>query len=200
MDRRTAIQWVMAASAALQLPLTGEALAASPGADSTAGYGMDPDLMKRYQAGDLWPLTLTDAQHRTARALCDCILPADGSYPAASECGAVEFIDEWISAPYPQFAADRKMILAGLAWFDDTAQQRFARPFADLALHEATTLCDESSQQPQSGFFARYRQLTAVGYYTTPMGMRDLGYVGNVALASYDGPPPAVMKQIGLEP
>ena len=75
-------------------------------------------------------------------------------------------------------------------------QQRFA----DLASHEATTLCDESCQKPQSGFFARYRQLTAVGYYTTPVGMRDLGYVGNVALASYDGPPPAVMKQIGMEP
>jgi hypothetical protein len=196
-DRRTAIQWVVAASAALQMPLSSAAFTAEA---ATRGYGQDPDLLKRHAPGDLWPLTLSEEQRRAAKTLCDFILPADAEGPAASTVGVVEFIDEWISAPYPQFAADRKMILDGLAWFDDTAQQKFARRFADLASHEAVTLCDESCRQSQSGFFARYRQLTAVGYYTTPVGMRDLGYVGNVALASYDGPPPAVMKQIGMEP
>jgi hypothetical protein len=196
----------MAAGAALQMPLPGDTLAASAGPGSAAGYGMDPDLMKRYQAGDLWPLTLTDAQRRRARALCDCILPADGSYPAASECGAVEFIDEWISAPYPPFAADREPLLAGLAWMDSEAHRRFAKPFADLAPAQLIAICDDICPGPAARpefarattFFHRFRQLTAAGYYTTPRGMQDLGYVGNVALASYDGPPAAVLKQIGV--
>lgn len=196
-DRRTAIQWIMAASAALQMPLSPAAF----GADAaTRGYGKDPDLLRRHTPGDLWPLTFSEQQRRAAKTLCDFILPADAEGPAASTVGVVEFIDEWISAPYPQFAADRPVILDGLAWFDDTAQQRFARRFADLTLPEATTLCDESCQKPQAGFFSRYRQLTAVGYYSTPVGMRDLGYVGNVPLASYDGPPAAVLKRMGLEP
>ena len=28
--------------------------------------------------------------------------------------------------------------------------------------------------------------------------MKDIGYVGNVALASFDGPPPEVLKHLGL--
>jgi hypothetical protein len=41
--------------------------------------------------------------------------------------------------------------------------------------------------------------LTVGGFYTTPEGMRDLGYVGNVALARFDGPPPEVLRKVGLE-
>ena len=47
-------------------------------------------------------------------------------------------------------------------------------------------------------FFARYRDLTAGGFYTTPEGMKDIGYTGNVQLASYPGPSPAALKQLGL--
>ena len=48
-------------------------------------------------------------------------------------------------------------------------------------------------------FFARFRDLTVGGYYTTPEGMRDIGYVGNVALAQFDGPPPEVLERVGLQ-
>ncbi|MBT5169846.1 MAG: gluconate 2-dehydrogenase subunit 3 family protein, partial [Opitutales bacterium] len=41
--------------------------------------------------------------------------------------------------------------------------------------------------------------LTMGGYYTTDHGTREVGYVGNVALASFDGPPPEVLKHLGLE-
>ena len=42
------------------------------------------------------------------------------------------------------------------------------------------------------------QQLVAAGYYTTPQGMRDIGYVGNVPLAKYDGPPQEVLRKIGV--
>jgi hypothetical protein len=46
--------------------------------------------------------------------------------------------------------------------------------------------------------FVRYRALTAGGFYTTPVGVKDLKYVGNVAMQSFDGPTPDVLKKLGL--
>jgi hypothetical protein len=202
-DRRTAVKWVLAASAALRLPgVAFDATAAPPAAQ---GYGKDPDLMKIYASGDLWPLTLTQEQRATARALCDLIIPADEQSPAASSVGVVEFIDEWISAPYPEHAVDRQTILAGLSWLDVESQRRFSARFAKLTAAQMTAIADELSAAPvkaelavPAAFFARYRALTAGGFYTTPVGMRDLKYTGNVALKTFEGPPPEVLKRLGL--
>ena len=109
MDRRRTLQWMLAASATMPLlarralgaaapaALTGKA----PVAPMAQGYGTDPDLTKIYHPGDLWPLTLTPAQRRTAASLCDVIIPADAHSPSASSVGVVDFLDEWVSAPYP---------------------------------------------------------------------------------------------------
>jgi len=55
---------------------------------------------------------------------------------------------------------------------------------------------DGSSRTRLSGF----RDLAAGGYYTTPEGMKDLSYTGNVALSAFAGPPPEVLKALGLTP
>ena len=47
-------------------------------------------------------------------------------------------------------------------------------------------------------FFAKFRDLTAGGFYTTPVGMKDIGYVGNVPLERFDGPPLELLKKAGL--
>ncbi len=197
------MKWVLAASAALRLPsVSFEATAAAPAAQ---GYGKDPDLMKVYSSGELWPLTLTKDQRATATALCDLIIPADGVSPAASSVGVVDFIDEWISAPYPEHAVDRKLVLDGFAWFDKEAQRRFGAPFAKLSSTQMAAIADDLTAEPvKSGladavaFFVRYRALTAGGFYTTPVGMRDLKYVGNVAMAKFEGPSQEVLAKLGL--
>jgi len=96
MDRRLAIKWMLAAGAAsvladtlsLAAPLADGAPAGAP-----RGYGTDPDLVRPYKPGDYWPLTLSEAQLRTTAALCDVILPAEGSVPSASGAGVPDFID-----------------------------------------------------------------------------------------------------------
>jgi hypothetical protein len=196
MDRRMAVKWVMAASAALRLPsISFDALAAAPAAQ---GYGKDPDLLKSYTSGDLWPLTLTKEQRATAAALCDLIIPADDVSPAASSVGVVDFIDEWISAPYPEHAVDRKTVLDGLAWIDKEAQRRYSSAFAKLSAKQMSAIADELTGDA-AAFFARYRALTAGGFYTTKVGMRDLKYVGNVPLVTFEGPPKEVLERLGLE-
>jgi|ERR1044071_8904017 gluconate 2-dehydrogenase subunit 3-like protein len=193
LDRRTAIKWVLAASAALRLPSASfDALAATPAAK---GYGKDPDLMKVYKAGELWPLTLTKEQRVTAAALCDVIIPADDTSPAASTVGVVDFLDEWISAPYPEHAEDRKTIVDALSQVEGEAQRRFKTPFAKLSAQQLSTIADAIVKEQ---YFVRYRALTAGGFYTTPVGVKDLKYVGNVAMQSFDGPTPEILKKLGL--
>jgi len=203
-DRRTTIKWVLAASAAV--PLLQQRAFGKEAALVARGYGTDPDLTKIYQPGELWPLTLTPAQRRAAAALCDVIIPADAESPSATAVGVVDFIDEWISAPYPAQQADRKTILWGLAWLDDEAKQRFKADFAALDESQKAAICDDICYVPKAKprfadaaeFFATYRDLTAGGFYTTPAGTNDLKYVGNVPLARFDGPPPDVLRKVGV--
>jgi hypothetical protein len=203
-DRRTALKWMLAAAASTALaPHLTRGQATPPAAK---GYGTDPDLMRHYQPGELWPLTFTAAQRRTAALLCDVIIPADDRSPAASAVGVVDFIDEWISAPYPDQQHDRPIVLSGLAWLDDESHRRFGRPFTDLNEAERHAICDDichpatakAEFKGAARFFATYRNLTAGGFYTTPQGRQDLRYVGNMPLITFDGPPPEVLRQAGL--
>ncbi len=133
MDRRTTIKWMFAAAAtvpSLQVSFAADAALARDVATGQKGYGTDPDLVKEWKAGGPWPLTLSESARLTAAALCDLIIPADDQSPAASAVGVVDFIDEWISAPYPQQRADREIVLPGLAWIEAESQQRFGKGFA----------------------------------------------------------------------
>ena len=208
MDRRTSLKWMLSAASALPLmQLTGCSSEPPPSRPpSGVGYGTDPDLLKVYGPGVLWPLTLDERQRRIATGLCDLIVPADTDGPGAVAVGVVDFINEWVSAPYPQQVADRKLILAGFDWLDAQAQQRFSRSFGEASVSQRSAICDDICYLPKArdefkraaGFFARYRDLTIGGFCTSPQGRQYLGYVGNVPLTSFDGPPPEVLKLVGV--
>jgi hypothetical protein len=217
-DRRTTIKWVLTASAAW--PLIDSAQAGSARAESAAaaaaapaatpaarGYGTDPTLTRNYTPGELWPLTMTAAQRRLAGILADIIIPADDHSSSASAVGVVEFIDEWVSAPYPANLRDRPIVLGGFSWLDTEAARRFGKGFSSLEPLQqhgiCDDICDESratvSRRTAARFFSRFRDLTAGGFYSTPAGRKDLNYIGNVPLAGNDGPPSALLKALGLE-
>lgn len=206
MDRRTSLKWMLSAAALPLMHLTGCSSEPTPTLPSGVGYGTDPDLLKAYGPGSIWPLTLDERQRRIATALCDLIVPADADGPGAIAVGVVDFINEWVSAPYPQQAADRKLILAGFDWLDAQAEQRFSRGFGESSASQRSTICDDICYRPRARaefqqaaeFFARYRDLTIGGFCTSPQGRQYLGYVGNVPLASFDGPPPEVLKLVGV--
>lgn len=217
-DRRTTIKLVLAAAAAMPALRARanytdnlEPGASPPGnlrqfAPTMQGYGPDPDMIKAYEKGAFWPLTMTAPQRQLAAALSDLIIPADEHSPSASAVGVVAFLDEWISAPYPQQRKDRDTVLHGFTWLDGEARHRFAQPFARL--HEAgqRTICDRicdtrraaAGLQEPAQFFATYRNLTAAGFYTTLAGRKDVQYIGNVALTHFDGPPVELLKKLGL--
>jgi hypothetical protein len=208
-DRRTAIKWVLTVAASTRIwdslshaakPLP------TPAGRVSGGYGPDPDILRLYQPGDLWPLIMTAEERATTHALCDMVIPADSGGPAASTVGVPAFIDEWISAPYPGHEVDRRIVTEGLAFVDSEAQSRHSRTFIDLSTDEKTEICEslcrtrglDDRLRKGSQFFKRFRDLTAGGYYTTPEGMKDIGYVGNRPMPAFDGPPPEVLRKIGL--
>jgi hypothetical protein len=207
MDRRTSIKWMLSAAAAMQsLRLQAGDAAAREIAAGQTGYGTDPDLMKEWKTGGPWPLTLSADARRTCAALCDLIIPADSGTPAASAVGVVDFIDEWISAPYPQQRGDREVILPGLLWTEAESQKRFGKAFPALNDAQQSAIADDICSPAKAktefasavSFFVKFRDLTAGGFYTTPLGMKDIGYTGNVPLDRFDGPPPEALKKAGL--
>jgi hypothetical protein len=208
LDRRTAIKWMLTATAAVAItdrPMfaTSPQQAAAP---ATKGYGHDALLNKEYQPGAFWPLTMTAHQRRTAALLCGFIIPAEGSVPSAADLHVHDFIDEWISSPYPDQQGDRTIVLNGLAWMDAEAQRRFGRDVTALDREQLSALADDICHAPDAKpehaegakFFAKFRDLTCSGFFTTPEGMKDIGYVGNIPLAEFKGPPPEVLEKLGL--
>ncbi len=205
--RRLGLQW-MAAAAAILPQMAGRAMAqTAPGPAGPAlanlapwpagpiaplggpGYGSDPDLMNPKAP---WPLTLTGSQKNLVKALADLILPDDGESPGAGEAGVADFIDEWISAPYPAQSDDRDQIVRGLVWLDAQSGGDFSAAAADTQAHILDAIFasppDASLTNP-AAFAHRLRTLIVLGFYTMPVGRDAIGYIGNQPVkGGYPGP------------
>ncbi len=209
--RREGLAWIAAAAAAM--PLTAKAQAPAPVTAAlpmldpvapwptatlppvtAAGYGSDPDLMNPKAP---WPLILSDEQKALAKLLCDLILPKDDASPGAGEVGVADFIDEWVSAPYPTQSDDRDLILRGLAWLDAQAGAggfAAATPAQQTRILDAIALSRSDALGQPSSFFSRFKTLVICGYYTLPEGKAALGYIGNQPVVGpYPGPTPEAM-------
>jgi hypothetical protein len=196
LSRREALKRVIGLSVALTAMESG-AFAATP----ARGIGTDPNLLKKEIP---WPLVLSDSEKRCVTAFADILIPADEHGPAASKVGVTEFINEWVSAPYEQQENDRAIIQKGLAWLDGESKKRFAKVFADATPEQQTSLVDDivkegtDARKQAFAFFRLFRDRAAGGYYSTSEGWKAIGYVGNLPMAEFPGPPPEVLKHLGL--
>jgi hypothetical protein len=204
MDRRASIKWMLAASTVW--PALGRRIVHAATTAPSGGYGTDPNLIPASKPGGFWPLTLTAPQRQLAAVLADIIIPADEHSPGAAAVGVVDFLDEWVSAPYPTQQEDRSTILAGFAWLDDEARRRHGKGFTSLDPAQQAGICDaicsETRAAPEhcepARFFALFRDLTAGGFYTSPVGRKDLNYIGNLPLMRFDGPDAELLRTLGL--
>ncbi len=205
LSRRQVLKWFAAAAAASQAsPFMAFSQDSLPAA---VGYGSDPKVNDIYKRGDFWPLTLSPEQRKTVTALADVILPADDLGPAASQLRVPDFIDEWVSAPYPKQQRDRETVLAGLTWINEESNRQFKKDFADLTIKQQQSLCDVLSKQDHidskirqaASFFRTFTSLSMGAYYSTPEGWKAIGYTGNVPSATFAGPPQEVLDKLGLE-
>lgn len=203
LDRRSTLAWMGRAGLVIG---AGPALLAACGAGQTGiadieapGYGRDPKLTEPQRP---WPLTLTDPQKSGLAKLADLMLPADTHGPVPSSIGIADFFDEWMSAPYPDQRADRRVILSGLEKLDRDAGGSFAK----LAKGRAEALLDRlaSAVPPAPGperkadFFITVRRTAILGYYTSEAGLADIGHVVPIARTSFTGPPAEVRAKLGI--
>lgn len=196
-DRRTALIWVGAVGAAAAAG-AGVVVYRDRIQPEARGYGTDPNLVKPAPAP--WPRLLSQDELQAAAHLADFILPASATAPSASALGIPDFIDEWVSAPYPDQVEDRPLIRDGLkALIPDVVRGDAGRRTAAL------TALPGAKDEDTRAFFRRFRALTIGAYYTTEAGFKDIGYIGNEVRAADPGPSAEVkavleqrLKALGL--
>lgn len=200
-NRRRVLQIIAAGSAATLLD--GGSLMAKGMNTQSQGYGTDVDMNNPVVT---WDKVLTDGQLKTLTILGDMIIPTDEKSPAASTLNIADFINEWLSAPYPAQQADREIILSGLKWLDQEASKQQTRYFRNLSEENQITVFDNlatsvaagQADEVQEKFFERLVYLFVGGFYTTEEGMKDIGYVGNVPMATFEGPSAEIRRKLGV--
>ena len=193
-DRRTTLKWFAAALA--YSAHHGKSLAGTF-MPSPKGYGTDPDINK--VAPLQWDKVMSEHELRQTSLLSDLFLPADGSSPAASALGIHDFIDEWISAPYPEQQSDRGIVQGGLTWLDQESAKRFGRDFTAISDSQRVEMMKAMAAMPDFLFFKRLRNLVVASYFSSDAGFKDIGYSGNVALEAFPAPTDDMLAIIDRE-
>lgn len=149
------------------------------------------------QKGPYKPKALTPHEYATLDRLSGIILPADEHSPGAVEAGAAAFIDFLCAASDEMLA----IYTGGIAWLDDAMRRRSdGRDFLNAPPAEQTVLLDQIAWRknaspelnPGISFFTWARRMVADAYYTSPIGIKDLGYMGNSAMSHFTVPEEAV--------
>ena len=146
----------------------------------------------------------TPDEMATITILGDIIIPKDEVSGSASDAGVPAFI-EYIVKEKPEHQTPMR---GGLRWLDLQCLNRFGKPFKDCSHPQQMELVDiiafpvkakKSNPEMAQGvaFFNLMRNLTATGFYTSEMGVKDVGYIGN-APNQWNGVPEDVLKQHGM--
>ncbi len=143
----------------------------------------------------------TPHELQTVTVLSDIIIPADERSGSASQAGVPAFI-EFMMKDQPN---NQTPMRGGIRWLDNTCVKRYGKQFVQLTKAQQIEMVDQIAYpklaKPDmtqgASFFSMMRNLTATGFYTSQIGIKDLGYVGNVP-NQWNGVPDDVLKQYGL--
>ncbi|MFD1140137.1 gluconate 2-dehydrogenase subunit 3 family protein [Larkinella insperata] len=143
----------------------------------------------------------TPHELRTVTVLGDIIIPADAKSGSASQAGVPAFI-EFMMKDQPQWQTPMR---GGIRWLDNVCVKRFEKKFADCPKAQQIEIIDEIAYPAKAkpnmsqgvAFFNMMRGFVATGFFTSPVGIKDLGYVGNTP-NQWEGVPADVLKQYNL--
>jgi gluconate 2-dehydrogenase gamma chain len=205
MDRRKSLKALLVGSVA-----TGVIIEACESADKKvvapkeAVAANDADRMAEEKGHDK---TLRDqgfftpGEMATITILADIIIPRDKKSGSASEAKVPDFI-EFIVKDKPEHQVPMR---GGLRWLDLHSLKHFDKTFADLGTTQQLEIVDKiayplkakAEHKQGVAFFSLMRNLTISGFYTTPMGVQDIGYMGNKP-NQWNGVPDEVLKQYNM--
>jgi hypothetical protein len=143
----------------------------------------------------------TPHEMATLTVLVDIIIPADEISESASKAGVPAFLD-FIVRDMPSHQIPMR---GGLRWLDMHCMKLFNQPFVGCSSTEQLLIIDQiaypekaaKSVQQGVSFFTLLRNLTATGFYTSQVGVKDLGYAGNQP-NQWNGVPAEILNSYGL--
>ena len=146
------------------------------------------------------PKALTAHEYATMENLSEWIVPG------ARAANATQFIDYLCNA-----IDDMKSIFTGgLAWLDDAMRRRTdGKDFVSASHDQQKAMLDliafRDNNSPELGpgiqFFNWARRLVVDAYYTSPAGIKEVGYMGNTGMSTFSVPQEAIdyaVKRSGL--
>jgi gluconate 2-dehydrogenase gamma chain len=151
-------------------------------------------------AGGIYkPKVLTQHEFDSLRKLSEIIVPG------ATKGGCAEFVDI-LSSQNPEMAA---IFTGGIAWLDNAMTRRYQTTFLAAKPAEQTAMLDliayKKNETPElaagTRFFVWARRLAVDAYYTSPTGIKELGYMGNKGMKDFQVPQEAIdyaVKRSGL--
>ncbi|MDY7395168.1 gluconate 2-dehydrogenase subunit 3 family protein [Aureibaculum sp. 2210JD6-5] len=207
MNRRDTIKSLLLGSVAVGLTVQGcapkedNSVKEQPKANDGNFYGRTPEEAardKRLQE----EVFFNDHELETIAVLCDIILPKNDEFGSASDAKVPDFIEFIVKdMPYHQMP-----IRGGIMWLDNYCNKNYDKEFKKCSNTEQLAVCDliaypkKTLPEHKQGekFFTKMRNLTLTGYFTSKMGIQDLGYKGNTPNV-WDGVPEDVLKAHGFE-
>lgn len=144
-------------------------------------------------------------QRETMTVLCDLILPAGEEFKGASDADVVSFID--FMARDSESEDMQTDLKGGLMWLDHKCNTENGVDFKSASELQQKGILDEVAYyDPETphherpfgvNFFSLVRNLTMTGFYTSKVGIEELGYKGNMPNV-WDGVPQDVLDQHGI--
>ena len=161
-------------------------------------------IKEETQAAQFKPKFFTAHEYATVGILADLVIPRDARSGSATDAGVPQFMDFLMTDGNDQ---RRIAMRGGLAWLDREARIRFSvRDFRTLTNAQRKQILDDiawpNRAKPEHShgvaFFNSFRDLTASGFWSSKMGVADLGYTGNIMRPGWDGCPENVLRKLGV--
>ncbi|MEO7210346.1 MAG: gluconate 2-dehydrogenase subunit 3 family protein [Chitinophagaceae bacterium] len=143
----------------------------------------------------------TAEEMATIGVLADIIIPKDEISGSATDAGVPAFIDFIVN----DMPAHQIPMRGGLRWLDIECLNRYTTAFKDCTPAQQIEIVDmiaypkKAKPEMEQGvaFFNRMRDLSATGFFTSEMGVKDVGYMGNRP-TQWNGVPDDVLKQYNV--
>jgi len=206
MNRRENLKLLFAGSLGTGLFMTGcapeaeEAKIAELPAGGTIGGRTEEEKIRDQKL--LAETFFTEEEKKKLSILVDIVMPADEESPAATEVGAVDFID-FMMVDQP---SNQTRMRGGMMWLDFEANELFGKQFLELNQDQIMEIIDlvawpdTATPEYEGGvkWFNMVRNFAATAFFSTEAGWKYMGYKGNTPNA-WDGVPPEVMQKHGVE-
>ena len=176
---------------------SGQNLARIPYAERDWDYGRTPEEKERDER--LFNERFFDEHElNTIEVLCNHILPASETAGSSVDAGVPDFIAFIVlDMPYLQ-----TRLRGGIMWLDGFSRKEYGDVFTRISNPQQLAVLDQlaypnqitPSTEQGERFFREIRNLILTGYYTSEIGVKDLGFQGNTANV-WDGVPPEVLAE-----